>query len=489
MSMESILYKGQIKDDPIIKQEADTIVTAVIIGFAATRYYLNQPFSFDIEHPTPDQFRKWTELDRMTDDERKRLNKDDAKAYEKYEEFLREYGQFEEMMSGLSLLMDNYMPGMGNAVKDRQSPAFHEGALITGHSGGAGVVPTSRHCTIDNRWAQRFAKSVKEDPTAFQVYSGRGAYTGMIDDPVDDELYVHATIRVIDSNQLRWHPNPNNRLNPEKLGGTEFDKWGLIQPYNSKENKYVKVKGNGDSEEVLINLSNDLTKGMGPLPDSPASRALKEGKARIGYIHGMSSAIQAALRIGPWVTPFEMATGKETTKMASCFACTTYMYAAGYPPSSTHLGRGESWILPSTEYAIGTAGSSLEKDELTLGSYKPDTIRSVASRWHRDIHAYIKLGTTILIQALDQSRDDRANLVDSQYKAVIQQTQKVNNEIILVDKKGGNLFLDALTVHESDWKRVRLVLAPAVDPKNQLQFAITEKKKEIEAIKKQIKDL
>jgi len=43
---------------------------------------------------------------------------------------------------------------------------------------------------------------------------------------------------------------------------------------------------------------------------------------------------------------FEIALGENTTKVSSCFACSTYMAANGTPASSTHLGRSDNWNIP-----------------------------------------------------------------------------------------------------------------------------------------------
>ena len=63
----------------------------------------------------------------------------------------------------------------------------------------------------------------------------------------------------------------------------------------------------------------------------------------MGYTHGMIQAIYKAYSLGPSCAPYEIAVGDQTTKMASCVPCTLFMLAQGYPPTSTHLGRGESW--------------------------------------------------------------------------------------------------------------------------------------------------
>ena len=60
------------------------------------------------------------------------------------------------------------------------------------------------------------------------------------------------------------------------------------------------------------------------------------------YTHGMIQAIYKAYGLGPSCTPYEIAVGDQTKKMASCLPCTFFMVATGYPPNSIHLGRGES---------------------------------------------------------------------------------------------------------------------------------------------------
>lgn len=43
---------------------------------------------------------------------------------------------------------------------------------------------------------------------------------------------------------------------------------------------------------------------------------------------------------------FEIALGAGTTKVSSCFPCSTFMTANGRSATSTHLGRGDNWNIP-----------------------------------------------------------------------------------------------------------------------------------------------
>lgn len=43
---------------------------------------------------------------------------------------------------------------------------------------------------------------------------------------------------------------------------------------------------------------------------------------------------------------FEIALTSDTSKVSSCFPCSTFMYANNNLPTSTHLGRGDNWSIP-----------------------------------------------------------------------------------------------------------------------------------------------
>ncbi len=66
-------------------------------------------------------------------------------------------------------------------------------------------------------------------------------------------------------------------------------------------------------------------------------------------VHGMTRAIQ---RYSPLTDAdthsvrFELALGRDTSKVASCIPCSLLMAAVGQPATATHLGRGDNWNFP-----------------------------------------------------------------------------------------------------------------------------------------------
>lgn len=438
--MKSILT-GKKVDKSVVAAEADVIVTAVAMGFAGTRWHQNQPFSFDYEHPSPKDYEKWLRIDSGKD------KTDNAETI-----FLNELQEFLNVLSAMTFVLEKKDPEIGPFLREAQSPEWTPGALITGRAGGQSLQPSERHRKMEGEWAKAFARRTTIDPEVLKLYQGRGAYTGMMDDPVSDNHLFISTKRVIDQDQNRWHPGSDD----------DYDKpYGLIR---------------GKDKFRDINLSTKLSEGLGPLPKEKQELGKNE---RIGYIHGMSSAIVVSIDHGPWCTPYELATGEQTTKMASCFACTTYMYAAGFPPSSIHLGRGESWVPPSDHVISG--------EETGLYSYSPNVMASVLARWHTEINHYLKLGTAYLKHAIEQQKADQKaldeaeikkkviNYVNPEYNEIVGDLDAALKKIVLIHEEGGNLFLDALTVHESDWRRIQRTLQPVCDHYANQAVKATEK--------------
>jgi hypothetical protein len=154
----------------------------------------------------------------------------------------------------------------------------------------------------------------------------------------------------------------------------------------------------------------------------------------VGYTHGMISAIYKAAQRGPWCTPFEIAVGKKTTKLASCFTCSTFMYAAGFPPSNIHLGRGESW-------------SPIHENAHEAPPIAHATMASLNTRWRVECAQHLQLGVEILRQngmaAVNVTHRERLGRL---YEYVAEHANDV--------WASANLILDAVTVHDQESARI-----------------------------------
>lgn len=122
-------------------------------------------------------------------------------------------------------------------------------------------------------------------------------------------------------------------------------------------------------DEWLLELTQERTGGLKisglpvDAPDIPPAPRYREGHLFKSY-HGMTKALDRfwrdvdAAKNGIF---FEIALGPDTNKVSSCFPCCTFMTSAGHPPTSTHLGRGDNWNIPSQCGLRGRWEENVEK--------------------------------------------------------------------------------------------------------------------------------
>lgn len=482
----------------LFKREADVIVTSVILGFTATRYHLGQPCQFDYELEAPEvldsiahanseagineiieirnRFR-YSSKDVSTNSKLLEVLNTELKdvkakidrykglgisiAYEegKKNQLIKDInlveasladeatatdaGKFMNILDGVSYTLGKIDQGMGRYLQDGQS--VHGGAdeLIGGIKGGAHKSYKERQA-IELEKTAEVVQGAKSQENWGKIYAGRGAYTGVINDPVTQEKIVQPTIRVKVKNAdaKRWKGDAANTPNT--------DYWQFV--------------GTG-SKKPQINLSANVAEGMGAWTGGAA-----DGESHlVGYVHGMCSAIQKCRTCGPWAEPFELATGNQTTKISSCFPCTTYMYATGYPPSSSHLGRGESWVPPASgDYYEQTSDQPGQNPAGCQSAWVNDDL----SVWHRDIYNYLILGFSFL----EESKVKKTCIAPEYHKALgaygsilgtlrtkLNSIEETGGTAVQKKEKVANLFLDALTVHDKEQSRLARVLKPACD--------------------------
>ncbi|AJQ92111.1 hypothetical protein [Gynuella sunshinyii] len=477
----SITYKSLIDRNEeatfeVVQRQADLIITSVILGFSGTRYYLNQPCSFEVElEPLPVDLQK----DQTRDE-------NGLTAMDRWEiENALEQQNFITTVACLADVLERYQGGMGEWLVDRQSQKGGKGELITGREGGATIESANRD-KVPKSWKTRqLIKNLTDDPEnkwaiENKIYIGRGAYTGIYDDDVElfgdisykDGTSTRPTLRVFRKDEA-WLPERSaNDLYHEVP-------WGVIAvPID--EDKYP-------DEAKVPNYDSIAKGGMGPLPGN------NNKSKKIGYIHGLCSAVHVCAFHGPWTTPYEVATGNLTTKIASCFPCTTFLYAAGYPPSSAHLGRGESWVPPIKDDQVAVEKDSYpisiepEKSLIAKGNpYIEEDCDSFKTHWDDDIADYLRLGVEIIIKG-EQREAERLKkvLVDglqNNLEALVvmspeyKETLGALRAFVAVKHTNDELssrFLDALTVHDSEWKRVKRTFEPLYNRKRTKELLLS----------------
>lgn len=243
----------------------------------------------------------------------------------------------------------------------------------------------------------------------------RGAYYGIIDHPTQTRI-ISTTRRLI-----RYENSGEGR------------RWNRgVEAHGMIGAQMVNREQNGDPWTFgsMIALTTPFEKRCA------SGRWPAEDEGVVGYCHGMNWAIMHCDMLGGGI-PYEIAVGTATTKLASCFGCTTFMYASGFPPSFIHLGRAESWVPPP-----------FNKTDNLDGEVGCRSARRLHGMWAEKVADWLRLGASDIQDYV--VRGDYSSAMNKLHSAV-------NHRARLPSAETANLFLDALTVHDSDYKRLSRV--------------------------------
>lgn len=139
-----------------------------------------------------------------------------------------------------------------------------------------------------------------------------------------------------------------------------------------------------------------------PIGDGKIKDMVKEILGgNVGYCHGMIQAAYAAAATAPKGITIEVAAGKSTTKMASCFGCTTFMVAVDRMPDGIHLGEAASWspIDPNNEWAIHTLNERFLEDVDAPNPKRMAQLKQAVTnenkKWEKKCGEWLLAGTKI----------------------------------------------------------------------------------------------
>jgi hypothetical protein len=272
------------------------------------------------------------------------------------------------------------------------------------------------------------AKDAKGAPiTAKLGYQGRGAYTGFVDGRQGGQSNLMSTYRFkVPDNGRRWVPSDDAFTDPA-LGapfGTDDTKrkaWGIIvnnklqQDIRDKDGMYFQDEDTKRGTAVQL-TPNDV----------------------VGYVHGLIQAVYDVewhkATSGSGGTPYEIAVGQQTFKRSSCFTCSVFMEATGYPASSTHIGKGESWCI------VHGTGNHTTQDAAH---------DSCNDKWALYCQRIINSGMACMVTASKNLLKPEHQASFNFLKSYLANKNTPDNKYVY-----GNLILDAVTVHKSEVKRV-----------------------------------
>jgi hypothetical protein len=457
---------GIIDNSTKADKDADVIMTAATLGLAATCIACNRlPIRFDID----------------PEDEKKAHDNGPKKAdkKEKVEQF---YSAVEKMTNAIFHYLDMYKIEHKTILRGC-SPDYEKGRIIIGVYKMAGqVAPQDFHDPyLSKRGRELYDRIMNEDESVHQ-YKGRGAYTGFVDNSYGMPIGPLSTVRFRAPAPGEIAPDPHPRWLPPFYGNLDFWKdrkkidlsddrpesyvaWGLIGGDKAKDAPTTAPKQPGDP----ANAADELTKEMEDLGMVFKDKVTMDD---IGcYTHGMIQAIYKAFHLGPGCVPYEIAVGKKTRKLASCLPCTLFMMALGYPPTSIHLGRGESWAPLYKPYTPGGIPAP----------YEEQVVRDLNNRWYESCLKWLIIGLDILTSngVRDEHKDslvkvdqylrrhaanafqqpDAADQFRRDHDLIKFMNDTISANITAPDYTvGGVLILDALTIHENEQTRINTTL-------------------------------
>jgi hypothetical protein len=385
-------------EDPTL--DADIIVTAAIVGHSWHRLKAGKNCKYDLE--VVDGLKDKALADQLGDIELTR-----------------------RVRQKLNLVLVAGDVKTTELVETGVTPIYTVGGRIIG---GTGDLPTDSKDRYDPKLPTALSLQLYTLAVTQPIgYQGRGAYTGFVAGRAGGQTAVFSTYRHIvptgGGYGRRWHPSAIADSANGKMGaalgegGKQRKAWGMIVDNDTQKDSKEKHGMHFEGEPV-------------------------GGTDVIGYTHGMIQAIYDVV----WKkggTPYEIAVGKDTTKLASCFACSVFMEATGHPASSTHLGRGESWtiISPTVKPGAASADPWLESNLTTQHAAYAECDK----KWYEYVKTILTLGAACLEKA-------KAHLTDNHKPALAALHTYLGTHSAFTDS--GNLFLDALTVHDGDGKRV-----------------------------------
>lgn len=401
--------------------EADVIMTAAVLGLAVSYIKNLVPIRFDMDPRDKD----------------------------------KEWELFKEVVQRLNSAAVGYL-GRNNllpsgTVEAGFAPLHTKGAVVVGvyHLAGQKTPDSVNEPELSPKGKVLYEKIRNEQ---LPQYVGRGAYTGFVDnwntvgdtDPVGPLSTVRFLVPQPDvphetpMPHPRWLPPTSSELWRLRLRRNTQDlyvPWGMIggDKAQNSPNTWMSNPTNAPNEaDQITGLMK--TQGM-----------VFEGEPTLsdiaGYTHGMIQAIYKAYGLGPSATPYEITVGTETTKLASCVPCSLFMISLGYPPTSIHLGRGESWVPLLEPYTPGRSSESVERA----------VIRDLNNSWQDECAEWLTLGLKVL---------DQAAVTDDHQASVtaVRQYLDTNSR----DKSVASaLILDAVSIHDSELSRISRTLNPA----------------------------
>ena len=408
---KSILDTGDTGQD--VEREADVIFSAAFIGMTLFQNKKREGLTWRIDmEPNTDPLGQ-----RMPD--RNARTKDDRDSMRTLNDVCSKVNQVIRTSLGKDV------GGVGWGL----TPTFDRGGMICAGESAQGEYAqvNPAYAKTAYRYLTAPQQASNSDQRAQEMYIGRGAYCGLVVDDRGDAVTAMSTICTALNEDTpgvgeRWRPAADAAVRAAQYKeGAADATWGVIGSAGLQETlrqQGMRFYPQEDGVPVPLNKTTDV----------------------VGYTHGMIRCIYETERIGQG-TAFEMSIGTDTFKLASCLACSSFMMANGVDASSSHLGRGESW---APYYSGESHNASYLGDKLKGGINK--AIEVCNGRYAAFMHHSLINGA----QAMEKS----PSWVEENHRPALAALLKKLKTSTEKNTVARDLFLDAMTYHKGDAKRL-----------------------------------
>lgn len=407
---KSILGTGDTRID--VEREADVIFSAAFIGTTLKRNEAKGMLTWRVDmEPNTDSDKN---LVARTKDDRTSMK------------------ALNDACSKVNQIIRSFLKKDAGGVGWGLTPTFERGGMIFAgaNAGGEYAKVDPDFAKVAYRYLTAPDHSAESGQRTQDMYIGRGAYCGLVIDDDGNAVSAMSTIRTTLCETTegvgdRWRPAIDADVRKGQYKADPMTTtWGVI----------------GGTA-----LQNTLQEqGMRFFPQKNGASLSPDARTDIvGYTHGMIRCIYETARIGQG-TAFEMSIGTDTFKLASCMSCSMFMTANGVDASSTHLGRGESWV---PYYSGESHNPSYHHEDAPID----EAIEQCNSKYS----SFMQEALTRGVAALEQSPTWVSEDHQAALRALSDRLRETSTDANTVAR---DLYLDAMTYHKSDLQRLNSAL-------------------------------
>lgn len=408
--------------------DADVIITAAVLGYCLDRIDKKKPCAFAAEidaspsvQPSidlPGQIESYDSYKAESDRIRRSYIQENTASAAVYADAADGWILLDNAITRINAVLKLPAQSEGDQVIQDATPNYGEAGVIwiVGGSGNLSLTNNNRYVNSPLMSYQCGILVNFVNSADFNGYRGYGAYTGLSARESGVPLLFSTFRSHPRKDEVRWAPlKPedlriviSNDVNEDYKGNKPEEVWGQI----GSNYQAAKTGWEGYYPNATPAIKKYLQMIYLDKLDPQKKDTVKYSQEVVGYTHGMIQAIYDTVKVRAErkvegmlsaEAPYELGLqGKDggpfTTKMASCFLCSLFMEANGFPASSVHLGKAESWAPAYYGDDLSQANAEINQKAYNnslnseLLKFKDETLKACNDQWARYCLAILRSG-------------------------------------------------------------------------------------------------